>query len=42
MFKFLRLKRTEGNKLAFKKKDKLHNFKLKSMIQHFIDTNLEE
>lgn len=33
----MRLKRSESNKLEFKKKEKLHNFKMKAMIQHFID-----
>lgn len=37
VFKLMRLRRSENNKLEFKKKEKLHNFKLKPMIQHFID-----
>ena len=37
VFKLLKLERGKDNKLEFKKKEKLHDFKLKVMIQHFID-----
>eukprot|EP00347_Sterkiella_histriomuscorum_P011129 403373648 len=37
VFKLMRLKRSEKNKLEFKKKQKLHDFKMKAMIQHYID-----
>lgn len=33
----MRFKRSKDNKLEFRKKDKLHNFKTKAMIQHFMD-----
>lgn len=32
VFKLMKLKRSEGNKLEFKKKEKLHDFKMKAMI----------
>jgi hypothetical protein len=36
-FKCLHLKRSEGNKLEFKKREGVHDFKLRPFIQHFID-----
>ena len=36
-FKCLHLKRSEENKLEFKKKEGVHDFKLRPFIQHFID-----
>ena len=36
-FKSLKLKRDETNKLEFRKREKLHDFKMRPMIQHFID-----
>lgn len=42
VFKLLKLKRSKENKLEFKKKDKIHDFMMKPMIQHFIDDYLEE
>ncbi len=38
--KCLRLKRHETNKLEFTKREGLHDFKLKPLIQHFIDEAL--
>lgn len=37
VLKLMRLKRSPTNRLEFKKKEKLHDFKMKAMIQHFID-----
>ena len=36
-FKSLKLKRDEANKLEFRKREGLHDFKMRPMIQHFID-----
>jgi hypothetical protein len=36
-FKCLKLKRDVTNKLAFKKREGVHDFKLRPLIQHFID-----
>ena len=36
-FKSLKLKRDEVNKLEFRKREGLHDFKMRPMIQHFID-----
>jgi hypothetical protein len=36
-FKCLHLKRSEENKLEFKKREGVHDFKLRPFIQHFID-----
>ena len=36
-FKSLKLKRDEANKLEFRKHEGLHDFKMRPMIQHFID-----
>ena len=36
-FKSLKLKRDETNKLEFRKREGLHDFKMRPMIQHFID-----
>ena len=37
VFKCLKLRRSEENKLEFKKREGVHDFKLKPLIQHFID-----
>ena len=37
VFKSLKLKRDEKNKLEFRKREGIHDFKLKTLIQHFID-----
>lgn len=36
-FKCLKLKRDEKNKLEFRKREGVHDFKLKPLIMHFID-----
>ena len=36
-FKCLHLKRSDENKLEFKKREGVHDFKLRPFIQHFID-----
>lgn len=42
VFKLLKLKRDKDNKLEFKKVAKIHDFKLKQLIQHFIDELVED
>ncbi len=42
IFKSLKLKRDEKNKLEFRKREGIHDFKLKTLIQHFIDENVGE
>lgn len=37
VFKCLKLKRSENNKLEFRKREGVHDFKLKPLIQHYID-----
>lgn len=37
VFKCLKLKRDENNKLEFRKREGVHDFKLRPLIQHFID-----
>ena len=42
VFKLLKLKRDKENKLEFKRQAKIHDFKLKTLIQHFIDEIVED
>ncbi len=42
VFKLLKLKRDKENKLEFKRKAQIHDFKLKQLVQHFIDELAED